>query len=102
MRQSDSGIAFEEMLNGDVDDDSDQEEDNSKLNNTSLEEGNDSDIELDESEEDEDLNEKDPRAGGVSVVLPQIQPDFAQLANDLFEAGSGKDVEVQKRARLYR
>lgn len=100
MRQSDSGIAFEDMLDGN-DEESNHEENDSNLNNSDGEEDNDSDLKSDESDE-EDHDEKDPRAGGVSVVLPQIRPDFTQLAEDLFEAGSGKDVQIQKRARLYK
>ncbi len=101
MRQSDHGIAFEDMLDGNHEE-SDPEENGSYMNDSDDEEDNAGDLESDESDCEEEHNEKDPRAGGVSVVLPQIQPDFAQISNDLFEAGSGKDVQIQKRARLYR
>ena len=53
------------------------------------------DLEAEENE-DEDMEEeelilengaKDPRAGNVSVTLPQLKADFNQLADHLFQIG---------------
>jgi len=94
MRQSDAGIAFEEVLeqNGDQSDQGDQD-----FNSPS---GSDDD----ESSDGEDVmsNEKDPRAGGVNVDLPQIHPDFGLLSDELFKAGSDKNVEIKRRTLLFK
>lgn len=86
MRQSDIGIATEEVLvnNGTVEE-SDEEEDNDE-----------------EDEEMPDLSDvKDPRAGNVSVSLPQLKPDFGQLAETLFQFGSVKKICSRRRSQLY-
>lgn len=48
----------------------DLEDDGSEMD----EGGNDDDMEI-------DFDSKDPRAGGVNVTLPQLRPDFSQLAD---------------------
>ena len=56
-----------------------------------------------ESEEEMLVEEalKDPRAGNVSVTLPQLKPDFTKLSDLLFKIGSEKSVSAPKRTLLY-
>merc|ERR1740129_91091 len=87
MRQTEIGVASEEALDGVVEEsDEDSNED-------------------EEMEEEEELlaqNEvKDPRAGNVSVSLPQLKEDFNQLADHLYKVGSGKGVNSKRRTLLY-
>ena len=44
----------------------------------------------------------DPRAGGVDVTLPQLDVDYAQLAETLMAAGAETSVRQKNRAALYR
>ena len=44
---------------------------------------------------------KDPRAGNVSVTLPQLKPDFTKLSDLLFKIGSDQKVSSSKRTLLY-
>jgi len=87
MRQTEIGVASEEALDGVVEEsDEDSNED-------------------EEMEEEEELlaqNEvKDPRAGNVSVSLPQLKADFNQLADHLYKVGSAKGVNSKRRTLLY-
>lgn len=59
----------------------------------------DDDMEMEES--NFDWGAKDPRAGGVDVVLPQLSPDYNKLADMLFEAASGKTIRGKNRKALY-
>ena len=67
------------------------------------------DLEVEENE-DEDMEEelilengaKDPRAGNVSVTLPQLKADFNQLADYLFQVGSAQGISSKRRTMLYR
>ena len=68
------------------------------------------DLEAEENE-DEDMEEeelilengaKDPRAGNVSVTLPQLKADFNQLADHLFQIGSAQGISSKRRTMLYR
>ena len=96
MRQSDVGIAYEEASDDDDDEEMDEGDDDvsgDEENNVVVDD--DEDYLMDESV-------KDPRAGKVDVVLPQLQPDFEKLADALFLAGSAKEVSKQQRDRLYR
>merc|ERR1712168_904142 len=90
MRQSDIGVASEEALDGNVEESED-------------------DLEAEENE-DEDMEEeelilengaKDPRAGNVSVTLPQLKADFNQLADYLFQIGSAQGISSKRRTMLY-
>jgi len=90
MRQSDIGVASEEALDGNVEESED-------------------DLEAEENE-DEDMEEeelilengaKDPRAGNVSVTLPQLKADFNQLADHLFQIGSAQGISSKRRTMLY-
>merc|ERR1712079_404992 len=71
--------------------------------------GSTDDLEAEENE-DEDMEEeelilengaKDPRAGNVSVTLPQLKTDFNQLADYLFQVGSAKGISSKRRTMLY-
>lgn len=85
MRQSDLGIASEEALeNGDHEEEGEEEE-----------EDDDEDIIA------SDEGVKDPRAGSVSVNLPQLKPDFSKVANLLFKVGSEKNISSKRRTLLY-
>ena len=57
---------------------------------------------MDEEEEMLVQNDvKDPRAGNVSVNLPQLKPDFNQLGDFLYKIGSAKEVNSKRRTLLY-
>merc|ERR1711874_372933 len=89
MRQSDVGVASEEALDGNVEE---SDEDFEAKEND------------DEPEEEGLIVEndiKDPRAGNVSVTLPQLKADFNQLADYLFKVGSEKGISSKRRTMLY-
>ncbi|KAK4023702.1 hypothetical protein OUZ56_009101 [Daphnia magna] len=61
-----------------------------------------------ESEDDMEMEEsnfdwgaKDPRAGGVDAIIPQIKPDFNQIADMLFQMASEKSVRAKNRKSIY-
>jgi len=97
MRQSDVGIAYEEAS-------SDEDDDDDEIDEGDDASGDEENNVIVEDDEDFLMDEtvKDPRAGKVDVVLPQLQPDFEKLADALFLAGSAKEVAKQQRDRLYR
>lgn len=74
-------------------------------------EGDDEDIDDADEEPDEDMAEieesnpdwgaKDPRAGGVDVVLPQLNLDYNKLADMLFKLASDKSVRSKNRKAMY-
>ena len=117
MRQSDVGIASEEVLDGDDDDEEENDEEASGNNlknfnflifNTEpffLGDDNGTKETDDGSESDEEMlveeSLKDPRAGNVSVTLPQLKPDFTKLSDLLFKIGSDQKVGASKRTLLY-
>ncbi len=61
----------------------------------------DGEDEMEMEESNYDWGAKDPRAGGVDVVLPQITPDYNQLAEMLFQVASDKKVRAKNRKALY-
>ena len=71
----------------------------------------DEDIDDNDDQEEEEPEEllvhngddvKDPRAGNVSVTLPQLKADFSDLADYLFKIGSANGVSSRRRSLLYR
>ncbi|XP_068207761.1 ribosomal RNA processing protein 1 homolog A-like [Palaemon carinicauda] len=63
-------------------------------------EDDDDDVEMEERTlEDAVL---DPRAGSVSVFIPQLKPDFELIANALQNVGSLKNVSKTNRQLLYK
>lgn len=65
-------------------------------------EGEEHDEDIAEMEEPNlDWGAKDPRAGGVDVVLPQLKPDYNKLADMLFKQASGKEVRSKNRRGMY-
>lgn len=101
MRQSDLGIAYDEYLQGNLDETDIPSSDN--------EEEDDSETEVidiaseeDEAEADAGVDEPlDPRAGGVHVTIPQLEPDFQQISRDLFEMGQAPGVSSRRRKMLF-
>ena len=72
-----------------------------------LEDANEPDGDDDEDDDGDDKMEidwdaKDPRAGGVDVVLPQLYPDYSQLADMLFKEASQTNVRTKNRQPIYR
>ncbi len=105
MRQSDVGIAYEESDNEEESGDADATENGTNGDAVSGDDDDDDDYEDINDDDDEmlvDEDAKDPRAGKVDVVLPQLQPNYEKLSGALFEAGSGKHVSRQNCDRLYR
>jgi hypothetical protein len=67
---------------------------------------NEADMEVDDEDDDEmpimeENNVQDPRAGNVSVTLPQLNPDFEQLSQKLYIFGSSKNIPNKRRNMLY-
>lgn len=57
------------------------------------------DMEMEES--NFDWGAKDPRAGGVDSIIPQIKPDYNQIADLLFQMASDKSVRAKNRKSIY-
>lgn len=64
----------------------------------------DDDLDMDADAEEGNFNwgAKDPRAGGVDVVLPQLNPDFAKVAEMLLEVASDQSVRNKNRQPIHR
>merc|ERR1711978_819554 len=89
MRQSDIGLASEEAL-----------DENVEVTEEDLEEADNDEEEM-EGEMILENDAKDPRAGNVSVTLPQLKADFNQLAEYLFQIGSAQGISSKRRTMLY-
>ncbi|XP_037086051.1 ribosomal RNA processing protein 1 homolog A-like isoform X2 [Pollicipes pollicipes] len=90
MRQSDVGIAHEAQISraaAGLDSDDDEEE---------------ASEESDSAPDASAGGPLDPRAGGVDVMLPQLDVDYARLADDLVAAGAEPTVRQASRTALYR
>lgn len=67
------------------------------------ENGNESDDQnMDTEDNNLEWGAKDPRAGGVDVVLSQLKPDYGKLANMFFQMASEKTVRSKNRKAMYR
>ncbi len=55
-----------------------------------------------EEDADDDNSPMDPRAGRVDVTIPQLMVDYEKLSDELFSAGSSKQVGQSQRKVLYR
>jgi len=103
MRQSDVGIAYEEGDDEEEEDDEDEDDGKPVANGNHEEEEVEAEDSSDEEMEVASASDaKDPRAGRVDVVIPQLMVDYEQLAEDLFEAGSDAKVGGKQRKVLYR
>ena len=61
-------------------------------------------LEMDDNDDDEshpDWGAKDPRAGGVDVVLPQLEPDWKDVADMLLKTAADKKVRSKNRKGVY-
>jgi len=117
LRQSDPGIKYQMEEDG-----LEEEEDEEKVSeangaeNGSIANGHENghanghengDGESDGEEEDEENNDEeesaeDPRAGRVSVVIPQVAVDYPGIAENLFQLGSKENMRKSNRDMLYR
>merc|ERR1711915_1035501 len=87
IRQSDAGIKWQ------------MEEDGYDVNEN--DEDEESEAKADEEEESPEGAE-DPRAGNVDSYIPQIQVEYLQLSERLFELGSLEGVRKGNRDALYK
>merc|ERR1719430_434203 len=110
LRQSDPGIKYQMEEDGIEEEDEEVSEENG-AENGSIENGHENghkngDGESDDEEEEEDNNEEggaeDPRAGRVSVVIPQVAVDYTGIADNLFQLGSKQNMRKSNRDMLYR
>merc|ERR1712071_52967 len=62
----------------------------------------DEELDMDEAESNFNWGAKDPRAGGVDVILPQLHPDFAKVAEMLLAVSSDKSVRNKNRQPIVR
>merc|ERR1719180_339585 len=113
LRQSDPGIKYQMEEDG-----MEEEEEVSEANgaeNGSIVNGHEnghanghengdgeSNEEEDEENNDEEESAEDPRAGRVSVVIPQVAVDYAGIAENLFQLGSKEKMRKSNRDMLYR
>jgi len=122
IRQSDPGIQWqmeedgEEMEESMDEEEEEGEEDSAMVNGTvknvgevenGSDAGDDSDGDGDEGKEDaemEDADEivEDPRAGVGDAIIPQINVNYLQLSERLFELGSGNGIKKANRDALYK
>merc|ERR1719350_978793 len=110
LRQSDPGIKYQMEEDGIEEEDEEVSEENG-AENGSIENGHENghkngDGESDDEEEEEDNDgegsAEDPRAGRVSVVIPQIAVDYKGIAEELFQLGSKENMRKSNRDMLYR
>merc|ERR1719350_1979315 len=110
LRQSDPGIKYQMEEDGIEEEDEEVSEENG-AENGSIENGHENghkngDGESDDEEEEEDNDgegsAEDPRAGRVSVVIPQVAVDYAGIADNLFQLGSKENMRKSNRDMLYR
>merc|ERR1719193_3011781 len=116
LRQSDPGIKYQMEEDG-----LEEEEDEEKVSeangaeNGSIANGHEnghanghengdgeSEEEEDEENNDEEESAEDPRAGRVSVVIPQVAVDYPGIAENLFQLGSKENMRKSNRDMLYR
>ena len=110
LRQSDPGIKYQMEEDGLEEEDEEVSEANGAENGSS-ENGHknghtNGDGASDEEEEEEDNDDEggaeDPRAGRVSVVIPQVAVDYVGIADNLFQLGSKENMRKSNRDMLYR
>ncbi len=106
MRQTDLGIAYEEMEEESEEEegsDDENEKDGSGDEDADMLNGDESDDDEgeDEEEEEEQNGVLDPRAGRVDAVIPQLQTDLDGMSKILFDAASSKAVGATQRKTLY-
>merc|ERR1719394_1101651 len=103
LRQSDPGIKYQMEEDG-MDLEEDDAHETNGAQNGSSENGHENG---DGGSEDEENNleegaVEDPRAGRVSVVIPQIAVDYKGIAEELFQLGSKENMRKSNRDMLYR
>merc|ERR1719495_379469 len=103
LRQSDPGIKYQMEEDGMDLEENDAHETNSAHNGSS-ENGHENGDGGSEDEENnlEEGDVEDPRAGRVSVVIPQIAVDYKGIAEELFQLGSKEGMRKSNRDMLYR
>merc|ERR1712037_131640 len=108
LRQSDPGIKYQMEEDGLEEEDEEVSEANGAENGSTENGGGGgdgaSDDEEDEEEEDNDDEggAEDPRAGRVSVGIPQVAVDYVGIADNLFQLGSKENMRKSNRDMLYR
>merc|ERR1712013_834461 len=122
IRQSDPGIQWQMEEDGEeMEESMDEEEEegegqSTKVNGTSInggevengsDAGDDSDGDGNEGKEvtvmeDADEIVEDPRAGVGDAIIPQINVNYLQLSERLFELGSGNGIKKANRDALYK
>merc|ERR1719350_1421657 len=103
LRQSDPGIKYQMEEDG-MDLEEDDAHETNGAHNGSSENGHENGDGGSEDEEDNDGegSAEDPRAGRVSVVIPQIAVDYKGIADNLFQLGSKENMRKINRDMLYR
>jgi len=106
LRQSDPGIKYQMEEDG-LEEEEEEEasepngaENGSTKNGHENGHGNSDDDE--EENDDEEGGAEDPRAGRVSVVIPQVAVDYTGIADNLFQLGSKEGMRKSNRDMLYR
>merc|ERR1719193_1038372 len=116
LRQSDPGIKYQMEEDG-----LEEEEDEEKVSEANVAENGsianghenghanghengdgESEEEEDEENNDEEESAEDPRAGRVSVVIPQVAVDYPGIAENLFQLGSKENMRKSNRDMIYR
>merc|ERR1719234_1085276 len=115
LRQSDPGIKYQMEEDGMEEEEEEFSEANGAENGSIVNghenghanghengDGDEEEEEEDEENNDEEEGAKDPRAGRVSVVIPQVAVDYAGIAENLFQLGSKEKMRKSNRDMLYR
>merc|ERR1712037_595888 len=104
LRQSDPGIKYQMEEDGLEEEEEEVSEENGATENGNKNGHKNGDGESDEEEDDNDGegSAEDPRAGRVSVVIPQVAVDYAGIADNLFQLGSKENMRKSNRDMLYR
>ena len=102
LRQSDPGIKYQMEEDGLEEEDDANDAENGSIENGHQNGHENGDNESEEEEEEEEVGAEDPRAGRVSVVIPQIAVDYTGIADSLFQLGSKESMRKRNRDMLYR
>merc|ERR1712130_454646 len=102
LRQSDPGIKYQMEEDGLEEEDDVNDAENGSIENGHQNGHENGDNEGEEEEEEEEVGAEDPRAGRVSVVIPQIAVDYTGIADSLFQLGSKESMRKRNRDMLYR
>merc|ERR1712130_403943 len=105
LRQSDPGIKYQMEEDGLEEEEEEEASEPNGAENGSTKNGHENghgNSDDEEENDDEEGGAEDPRAGRVSVVIPQVAVDYTGIADNLFQLGSKEGMRKSNRDMLYR